>query len=143
MPCLWIQFSVTSVFSHPDSCGGCGAYLNIVSRCSCKKKWRQPHLVSGQCVFINPIWNFLLKVLAGGEAQCKTCGLVLKSPTGMMTTLVPHLKRHQSKHKGYMELHLALQLAEKIVNRRCRRQSLPRPVCLSRNFSSHREKHSI
>ncbi|KAH7963440.1 hypothetical protein HPB52_021207 [Rhipicephalus sanguineus] len=34
--------------------------------------------VSGKHVCTNPIWNFFLKVPAGGEAQCETCGVVLK-----------------------------------------------------------------
>ncbi|KAH8019298.1 hypothetical protein HPB51_018810 [Rhipicephalus microplus] len=42
---------------------------------------------------------------AGGEAQCETCGVVLKTPTGTTTTLVTHLKRHPGKYKEYSELH--------------------------------------
>ncbi|KAH8026488.1 hypothetical protein HPB51_020980 [Rhipicephalus microplus] len=54
---------------------------------------------------MNPIWDFFLKVPAGGEAQCETCGVVLKTPTGTTRTLVTHLKRHPGKYKEYSELH--------------------------------------
>ncbi|KAH6947105.1 hypothetical protein HPB50_017087 [Hyalomma asiaticum] len=61
--------------------------------------------VSGKRACTNPIWNFFLKVPDGSEAQCKTCGVVLKTPTGTTTTLVSHLKRHPGKYKEYSELH--------------------------------------
>ncbi|KAH8030513.1 hypothetical protein HPB51_007533 [Rhipicephalus microplus] len=61
--------------------------------------------VSCKRAYTNPIWDFFLKVPAGGEAQCETCGVVLKTPTGTTTTLVTHLKRHPGKYKEYSELH--------------------------------------
>ncbi|KAH8036710.1 hypothetical protein HPB51_004094 [Rhipicephalus microplus] len=61
--------------------------------------------VSCKRAYTNPIWDFFLKVPAGGEAQCETCGVVLKTPTGTTTTLVTHLKRHPGKYTEYSELH--------------------------------------
>lgn len=69
--------------------------------------------VSEQRAFPNPMWNFFLKVPAGGEAQCNTCGLVLKTPTGTTTTLVTHLKRHPGMHREYTELHKLYGLPKK------------------------------
>ncbi|KAH6933471.1 hypothetical protein HPB50_015419 [Hyalomma asiaticum] len=61
--------------------------------------------VSGKRACTNPIWNFFLKVPAGGEAQCETCRVVLKTPIGTTTMLVSHLKRYPGKYKEYSELH--------------------------------------
>ncbi|KAH7934740.1 hypothetical protein HPB52_000030 [Rhipicephalus sanguineus] len=61
--------------------------------------------VSGKRACTNQIWYFFLKVPAGGEAQCETCGVVLKTPSGTTTTLVSHLKRHPGKYKEYSKLH--------------------------------------
>ncbi|KAH7946296.1 hypothetical protein HPB49_022831 [Dermacentor silvarum] len=69
--------------------------------------------VSGQRVYTKPIWNFFMKVPAGGEAQCETCVVVLKMPTGTTTALVTHLKRHLDKYKEYSGLNQPYSLPKK------------------------------
>lgn len=73
--------------------------------------------MSGQRTHANPIWNFFLKVPAGGEAQGETCGVVLKTPTSTVTHLkkhaVTHLKKHPGKYKEYSEMHKLYSLPKK------------------------------